>query len=306
MKRLFALLLALCLMAAVFAGCKKVESGTDEPAQGQETPDPTPTPDPDPTPLPEPEPVTPGTTDETTANVNLRKAAGTDAAILTVIPKGSTVNVLATEGKWCQVEYDGGTGYVATGYLKTLGAGVAKPDSGNASQQPTSAAQGNPTGVQSLDAKVKAIIDDVADPADSKLEQMKAVYRWVAENFRYKAIAVDLSNGYTDALINQLAEEYLDSRKGSCEHYAAIVYVLFRRLDASFAPIMVTGDRWDIKNSVWGEHAWVIMAVDGVYYHFDGLYGRNHLGDTMKGFMKTDTDFESNHRWDHDAYPVCG
>lgn len=309
MKRKLALCLALCMLAALLAGCKDVSADPGKDPQeeeqgGAQTPAPTPDPEPSPTPdpTPQPEPVS----DETTAGVNLRKEANTGAAVLTVIPKGSAVTVLSAGNDWCQVQYGELTGYVATGYLKTLGAGSGNPGNSGSSQKPTSAAVGNTTGVQSLDDKIKKVIDSVTDSSDSKLEQMEAVYQWVSENFRYKAITVDLSKGYTDDLINELAEAFLNTRKGACEHYAAIVYVLFRRLDASYAPIMVTGDRLDSKNGTWGEHAWVIMALDGVYYHFDGLYGRNHMGDTMKTFQKADADLESTHRWDHDAYPVCG
>jgi hypothetical protein len=59
-----------------------------------------------------------------TAEVNLRKAAGTDAEIITLVPRGAMVEVgLCTNG-WCQVTYNGQDGYsIAT----NLGLGGPRP-----------------------------------------------------------------------------------------------------------------------------------------------------------------------------------
>ena len=168
-----------------------------------------------------------------------------------------------------------------------------------------SAVAGTLTGKDSLDVELKAIIDSVTNAKESKLEQMRAVYKWVADNFRYRAVTVDLSQGYTDALKIELTEYFLKYRRASCEHYATTVALLFQLLDPAYQPIMVTGERWDVKNQVWGEHAWVIMEYEGRYYHFDGLYGKNHQGDTFRSFMKTDAEMAEHHKWDATQYPAC-
>jgi uncharacterized protein YraI len=48
----------------------------------------------------------------TTADTNLRKAAGTDSEVLTLIPKGTTVEVGTCTNGWCQASLNGQDGYV--------------------------------------------------------------------------------------------------------------------------------------------------------------------------------------------------
>lgn len=53
----------------------------------------------------------------TTATLNLRSGPGTNYSIISVMPKGATVNVLSVSGSWAKVTYNGLTGYAHTGYL---------------------------------------------------------------------------------------------------------------------------------------------------------------------------------------------
>lgn len=48
----------------------------------------------------------------TTAETNLRKSAGTDSPVLTIIPKGTTVEVGKCSNGWCETSVDGRDGYV--------------------------------------------------------------------------------------------------------------------------------------------------------------------------------------------------
>jgi hypothetical protein len=48
----------------------------------------------------------------TTGDTNLRKSPGTDSAVLTLIPKGTTVEVGKCSNGWCQVSLNGQDGYV--------------------------------------------------------------------------------------------------------------------------------------------------------------------------------------------------
>ena len=58
------------------------------------------------------------------ADVNLRKGPGTDSEILTLIPKGTMVEVGACTNGWCQVSWNGQDGYsIAT----NLGLGGPPP-----------------------------------------------------------------------------------------------------------------------------------------------------------------------------------
>lgn len=48
----------------------------------------------------------------TTAETNLRKGPGTETEVLTLIPKGTTVEVGKCTNGWCEASFDGKDGYV--------------------------------------------------------------------------------------------------------------------------------------------------------------------------------------------------
>jgi hypothetical protein len=48
----------------------------------------------------------------TTGDTNLRKSPGTDSPVVTVIPKGTTVEVGKCSNGWCQASLNGQDGYV--------------------------------------------------------------------------------------------------------------------------------------------------------------------------------------------------
>lgn len=48
----------------------------------------------------------------TTAETNLRKSPGTDSPVLTIIPKGTTVEVGKCRNGWCETSTDGRDGFV--------------------------------------------------------------------------------------------------------------------------------------------------------------------------------------------------
>ena len=48
----------------------------------------------------------------TIAETNLRKAAGTGSEVLTLIPKGTTVEIGKCSSGWCEASFDGKDGFV--------------------------------------------------------------------------------------------------------------------------------------------------------------------------------------------------
>ena len=63
----------------------------------------------------------------TTAETNLRKSAGTDSPVLTIIPKGTTVEVGKCSNGWCETSTDGRDGYVIARNLGLVPARRARP-----------------------------------------------------------------------------------------------------------------------------------------------------------------------------------
>lgn len=64
------------------------------------------------------DPVEDGEEQTASRKLTLRLEAKAKGRSLTTIPKGTVLTVLATEGKWALVEYDGLAGYVETKYLE--------------------------------------------------------------------------------------------------------------------------------------------------------------------------------------------
>jgi uncharacterized protein YraI len=60
----------------------------------------------------------------TTAETNLRKSPGTDSPVLTIIPKGTTVEVGKCTNGWCETSVDGRDGYVIA---RNLGLAPRRP-----------------------------------------------------------------------------------------------------------------------------------------------------------------------------------
>ena len=167
-----------------------------------------------------------------------------------------------------------------------------------------SAAVGELTGNERLDKAVKEVIDEVCDPDKGAEYNLGELFDWMVEKLKYKYITVDLSNGYTDELVYDLAEYLILNRRGSCEHQAALMAVFAMRL--GYESMVVAGEFLSDDRTEWVEHAWALANVDGSWYHFDPLYGRNHTGGRPRTFfMKKDADIEAVHRWDRDAYPAA-
>ena len=146
---------------------------------------------------------------------------------------------------------------------------------------------------------LKSVVKDSMTP----VEKAKIAYEWLYWHFKYRAQTVDVSNGYTDELTLELASYYFKYHKGSCEHYAAAQKVLLEEL--GFEVKYVEGDRIDSGSGQWGEHVWVMINVDGNWYHVDGLFGGNHTAYLQTMFCVPDSAIESTHRWDKSKYPAC-
>jgi uncharacterized protein YraI len=116
---------------------RETTSGAPLPPSGGDVGDPGPTGDAPMTPADESVPPTPGETlagaseVETTANLNLRKAPSTSAAILAVIPSGTIFTLLDTSqtNGFDHVSYDGTDGWAYSAYLVAVTPSPSAPPS---------------------------------------------------------------------------------------------------------------------------------------------------------------------------------
>ena len=161
---------------------------------------------------------------------------------------------------------------------------------------------GSVTGVESLDEAVLAVLRDVCEPKGSLEENTAAVYDWICTGIRYRPGTADVSGGFSEALVNQMAEETLNKRRGNCDGEAALMVVMLRRLGWEAVP--VTG-QFCRDDGVWVDHAWAAGSLDGGdVYHFGPLYGSTFADEARDYFMKPGGDMAGTHRFDAAAVKV--
>jgi transglutaminase/protease-like cytokinesis protein 3 len=151
--------------------------------------------------------------------------------------------------------------------------------------------------------KAQDIILKTTNPAMTDIEKIKATYKWLYPNFKYRTASVDLSNGFTKELETELASYYFRYHKGSCEHYAAAQKAMINQL--GYECMYVTGERYSSLSRRWGEHTWLIVKVGESWYHVDGLFGGLFYNVIETTFMVPDSALEKTHRWNRESYPAC-
>ena len=123
MKRIFALVLALCMLLALLCACGKKENknktSSNNPSSSSTTSSSVTASS---TPIVTPEPVKTAKAAKVSADggLNIRSEPSTDAEILGVAEDGSLLPLLkekATDG-WYEVEYEGETGYIYAEFAK--------------------------------------------------------------------------------------------------------------------------------------------------------------------------------------------
>lgn len=157
---------------------------------------------------------------------------------------------------------------------------------------------GAPTGDEVLDGQVLTLLQEICDPRASEEENLRAAYDWVCNEITYRAGTTDTTGGFTEDLIQALAREALEKRKGNCDSEAALMAVLLQRLGCQAQVIQGQFLREGDDEAIWVDHAWVVAEVDGQYYHFDPLYGRYYTeGRAEDYFMQPASALEATHTW---------
>lgn len=140
------------------------------------------------------------------------------------------------------------------------------------------------TGNTQLDARLAAVVRQTTVPGDTAYNNLRRLYRYVMNNFTYRANAfvADGATGWE----TQRAYAMLQNRKGNCYDYAALFTMLARKLgyQAQGRSGWIRTRSWS-----WDEHGWVQVELNGKVYlcdpEFEGVYVRNH-GLNWDLFMK--------------------
>ncbi|WP_455544234.1 SH3 domain-containing protein, partial [Intestinibacter sp.] len=65
-----------------------------------------------------------------TANVNFRTGPSTSYSSITVIPKGSSIEVISTSGSWVNAKYNSKTGYIHKDYVASSSSSNSESSTG--------------------------------------------------------------------------------------------------------------------------------------------------------------------------------
>lgn len=155
---------------------------------------------------------------------------------------------------------------------------------------------GEVTGVGSLDESVLALLREICSPDAPLDENMGTVYDWICAEIKYRPGTTDTTGGFTSQLVNQLAEETLNKRRGSCDGEAALTAVLLRRLGCETA---IVSGQFLREDGVWVDHAWTAGRLqNGDIYHFDPLYGSVFAEKPRDYFMRDGMEMKDTHRFE--------
>ncbi len=120
--------------------------------------------------------------------------------------------------------------------------------------------------------KGKQIVADIPKSCDTKLEQMKYLYRYVCDNVEY----ID----YEDGEIPTYLYDAMCEGKSNCDGYSNMLCLLFRLIDVECYEVGADNVKdnkkptpEELENP--GGHTWVVAKVDGEFYNFDATFEDN-------------------------------
>lgn len=136
-----------------------------------------------------------------------------------------------------------------------------------------------------IDNEYLTILNDIIKKDYNDLDKILAVYHYFSSRIEYDYDWLDGLNMsdnkylYPDIAVYQA----LKSNKGVCHSYAYLCHYAFQQL--GIKSFCVTGD---MKNSDEG-HMWLLVEIDGKYYHIDPTWDRNQDGTvSLRCFGLTD------------------
>lgn len=228
---------------------------------------------------------------QTVKSVNVRSGPGTGYDKIGTIKKDTLVLRMDTIGEWSVISLDGSrVAYVHSSYLKNapdvdvskLNVGFLEMEASSGKSRSLKELMNNAklsplmTGNQTLDQKVAAIFDKVADENATTYEKFRAFYGWLVNNTE------DLGTGYQliflkehpyrsdrDAFNVQFAEQQLETMeggKGTCILYAATLLVAARHLGLE---AYECDGEYVNSSGKHSPHTWMFIMLDGQPYIFD-------------------------------------
>jgi len=121
------------------------------------------------------------------------------------------------------------------------------------------------------DPFVEAVLAEIIKDNMTQREKMKAIYDWLLNDVVYQA---ETSHEYATDTYNKIdpyAQAGFTKLKGNCFHFAAMAAELLNALDLELT--LVKGEGYSATAEThFMLHYWVMVKIDGQYYHFDPLF----------------------------------
>lgn len=151
-------------------------------------------------------------------------------------------------------------------------------------------------------AQVESVTETVISALSGKsdYEKVKGVYEYLIDHTVYDM----------DYMGKTIYEVFSEGR-AVCEGYARATQYMLTRLGVEAIYVGGYAGKVNMPRSTWGEHAWNIVKIDGIYYQVDTTWGDpvSEDGTQSKNFKYlnlTDKEMSRDHELDGwTTYPAC-
>ena len=208
---------------------------------------------------------------KTTADVNLRKGAGTNYGVIRVVGNNTAVTVTEATNTWYKVNLSDGT----EGYLYAQYVTVTSGDINSVKKEETT----DPSTLTEAEQKAKAVLDTIG-------WDLRAAYNWSAHALPYYTLGPEVTGNSVHS--EWYANFGFDNHKGNCYVMAATFQKMAKLL--GYDAHLVEGYIRTYNGR--GRHGWVEIDMNGTTYVFDpnfeyGGYGNGYqINYGMSGTFK--------------------
>ena len=208
---------------------------------------------------------------KTTADVNLRKGAGTNYGVIRVVGNNTAVTVTEATNTWYKVKLSDGT----EGYLYAQYVTVTSGDINSVKKEDTT----DPSTLTEAEQKAKSVLDTIG-------WDLRAAYNWSAHALPYYTLGPEVTGNSVHS--EWYANFGFDNHKGNCYVMAATFQKMAKLL--GYDAHLVEGYIRTYNGR--GRHGWVEIDMNGTTYVFDpnfeyGGYGNGYqINYGMSGTFK--------------------
>jgi transglutaminase-like putative cysteine protease len=135
-----------------------------------------------------------------------------------------------------------------------------------------------------FESQVKSIVKNNVKSGDSKKTKLKKLFKYMEKTYGYQR-QMDFKN--TKGWTKTYAIEMLNSKNGSCYHYAALYAYLIKQATGYTVRVAI-GETNGFSGS-YQSHAWVEVKIDSKWYICDPNLDQFGANSSLKYYLKAKT-----------------